>query len=47
MAQQKDGVFTWLHSDHLHSATVLTDADGVEIRRLAYTAFGKVMEIAD
>ncbi|GAK57013.1 YD repeat protein [Candidatus Vecturithrix granuli] len=41
MAQQQDGVFTWIHSDHLHSATVLTDADGLDIRRLAYAAFGE------
>ncbi|MBN1546601.1 MAG: hypothetical protein JW902_08080, partial [Syntrophaceae bacterium] len=43
MAQQKDGVFTWLHSDHLHSATVLADADGLDIRRLASGLLALVM----
>ena len=41
MAQQTGGEFTWIHHDHLHSSTILTDADGVEIRRLAYAAFGE------
>ncbi|MCP4406090.1 MAG: hypothetical protein GY801_53460, partial [bacterium] len=30
--------------DHLHSATILTDAAGAEIRRLAYRAFGEEAE---
>jgi RHS repeat-associated protein len=41
VAQQQDGVVTWLHSDHLHSATVVTDAAGADVRRLAYAAFGE------
>ncbi|MCP4401648.1 MAG: RHS repeat-associated core domain-containing protein, partial [bacterium] len=32
------------HSDHLHSATILTDAAGAELRRLAYRAFGEDAE---
>ena len=39
-----DGEVTWIHSDHLHSATILTGAGGVEIRRLAYAAFGEELE---
>ena len=39
-----DGEVTWIHFDHLHSATILTDEDGVEIRRLAYRAFGEALE---
>ena len=35
---------TWIHSDHLHSATILTDDTGAEIRRLAYRAFGEEAE---
>ncbi|MCP4396239.1 MAG: RHS repeat-associated core domain-containing protein, partial [bacterium] len=34
----------WIHSDHLHSATILTDAAGAELRRLAYRAFGEDAE---
>ena len=44
VAEQRGGVWTWIHSDHLHSATVITDASGVEIRRLAYAAFGEQFE---
>ena len=39
-----DGNVTWIHSDHLHSATILTDANGNEVRRLAYRAFGEELE---
>ena len=35
---------TWIHSDHLHSATILTGANGNEVRRLAYAAFGEELE---
>lgn len=44
MAEQRNGVWTWIHSDHLHSATVITDAGGAEVRRLAYAAFGEQAE---
>ena len=44
VAKATDGELTWIHSDHLHSATILTDADGTEIRRLAYAAFGEELE---
>ena len=44
VAQAKDGVFTWIHADHLSSATRITDAAGLEIRRLAYAAFGEELE---
>ena len=37
-------MWTWIHSDHLHSATVVTDINGVEVRRLAYAAFGEEVE---
>jgi RHS repeat-associated protein len=41
VAQSRDGVVTWFHADHLSSATRLTDVNGLEVRRLAYTAFGE------
>ena len=44
VAKAVDGEVTWIHSDHLHSATILTDADGAELRRLAYAAFGEELE---
>ena len=34
-------VTTWIHSDHLQSATALTDKHGQAIRRLAYRAYGE------
>ncbi|GAK52389.1 hypothetical protein U14_03640 [Candidatus Moduliflexus flocculans] len=33
--------WTWIHSDHLGSSTVLADKDGNAVRRLAYKAFGE------
>ncbi len=44
MATATDGAYTWIHSDYLHSATILTDEAGAEVRRLAYRAFGKELE---
>lgn len=44
VAQERDGVFTWIHADHLSSATRLTDAAGLEIHHLAYAAFGEAAE---
>jgi len=44
VAQARNGVWTWLHSDHLHSATVITDVNGQEVRRLAYKAFGEEVQ---
>ena len=44
VAQQRDSVFSGIHSDHLSSATRITDAAGLEIRRLAYTSFGEEAE---
>jgi RHS repeat-associated protein len=44
VAQAKDGVFTWIHADHLSSATPITDVNGLEVRRLAYTSFGEEAE---
>ncbi|MCP4397645.1 MAG: RHS repeat-associated core domain-containing protein [bacterium] len=44
VAKARDGVLSRLHSDHLHSATILTDAAGAELRRLAYRAFGEEAE---
>jgi RHS repeat-associated protein len=44
VTQAKDGVFTWIHADHLSSATRLTDAAGLEIRRVAYKSFGEEAE---
>ncbi|MDY0093176.1 MAG: RHS repeat-associated core domain-containing protein [Candidatus Vecturithrix sp.] len=41
VAQKRDGAWTWIHADHLHSATVITDENGTEVRRLAYRAFGE------
>ena len=41
MAQNRNGVCTWIHSDHLQSATALTDKHGQAIRRLAYRAYGE------
>jgi RHS repeat-associated protein len=35
---------TWYHADHLHSATVITDVAGLEVRRLAYRAFGEEVQ---
>ena len=32
---------TWIHSDHLQSATALTDKHGQALRRLAYRAYGE------
>ena len=32
---------TWIHSDHLQSATALTDMHGQALRRLAYRAYGE------
>ena len=34
-------VTTWIHSDHLQSATALTDKHGQALRRLAYRAYGE------
>jgi len=33
--------WTWVHSDHLGSATVIADNTGNAVRRLAYKAFGE------
>ncbi len=44
VATSLDGILTWIHSDHLHSATILTDAAGAELRHLAYRAFGEEAE---
>jgi RHS repeat-associated protein len=44
VAQEREGEFTWIHADHLSSATRITDAAGLEIRRLAYAAFGEETE---
>ena len=44
MVKEQNCVVTWIHSDYLSSAAVLTDADGTEIRRLAYAAFGEEAE---
>ncbi len=44
VAQEQHGEFTWIHSDHLHSATVLSDNEGNEVRRLAYASFGEEVE---
>ncbi|MCP4404629.1 MAG: RHS repeat-associated core domain-containing protein [bacterium] len=44
VAKSVDGELNWIHSDHLHSATILTDAAGAEFRRLAYRAFGEEAE---
>ena len=44
IAKAVDGNVTWIHSDHLHSATILTDETGAEIRLLAYAAFGEEAE---
>ncbi|MCP4401300.1 MAG: hypothetical protein GY801_28880, partial [bacterium] len=44
VAKFRNGVLNWIHSDHLHSATILTAAAGAELRRLAYRAFGEEAE---
>ncbi|MCP4361883.1 MAG: RHS repeat-associated core domain-containing protein, partial [Chloroflexi bacterium] len=41
---EAEWAFTWNHTDHLQSATRLTDSDGAEVRRLAYAAFGEEAE---
>jgi RHS repeat-associated protein len=44
VAEERAGVRTWCHSDHVQSATVVTDVDGNEVRRMLYTAFGEAAQ---
>ncbi|MBN2007509.1 MAG: RHS repeat-associated core domain-containing protein [Anaerolineae bacterium] len=42
IAMRKDGKITYLHGDHLGSASLATDASGAKVSEMRYTPFGEV-----
>jgi len=47
IAMRKDGAVTYLHGDHLGSASLATDASGAKVSEMRYTPFGETRRIAD